>query len=162
MTCPRPRSTHLKRGYRFWVPLLTVALVTVPLSVGGFLIVEWRSHPPMRVMNADFWRSVPFVVLPPILLLLMLWIFIGDKRLVTHGEIAMGKVTDVRSGRRGPVITYEFLDCSGRLITATSPDNTRSFSLGMHIPVFFSPDNPQTDQIASCGSAYEVSDAQQS
>lgn len=116
----------------------------------------------MDVMKADFWGSVTFVVLPPIVLLLMLWVFIGDKRLVTNGEIAIGKVTNVRSGRRGPVITYEFLDGSGRLITTTSQDNTRSLSLGMRVRVFFNPDNPQTDQIAICSSAYEVANAHQS
>jgi hypothetical protein len=159
IACPRPRPVRLKLGYRFWAALLTATLVIVPVLVGGFLIVEWRAHPPMQVMNADFWGSMPFVVLPPILLLLMFWIFSGHRRLVIHGEIAIGKVTEVRLRRRGPVITCEFLDRSGRLITTTSPDSTRSFSPGMDVPVFFSPENPQTDQIALCGSVYEVADA---
>jgi len=155
MACPRPRPVRLKEGYRFWVALLTATLVIVPVLVVGFLIVEQRAQTPKQVMSGDFW-GIPFVVLPPILLLLMFWIFSAHRRLVTHGEIAIGKVTDVRLRRRGPVITYEFLDRSGRLITTTSPDSTRSFSPGMDIPIFFNPENPQTDQIALCGSVYEV------
>jgi hypothetical protein len=159
IACPRPRPVRLKRGYRFWVTFLAATLVTVPVLVVGFLIAEHRAHPPMTVMNADLWRSVPFIVLPPILLLLMFWMFSGHRLLVTNGEVAIGRVTDVCSRRRGQIITYEFLDCSGRLITTTSPDNTRSFSPGMDIAVFFNSENPRTDQIALCGSVYEVADA---
>jgi len=159
MACPRPRPIRLKRGHRFWVALFTATLVIVPVLVVGFLIVEQRAQPRKQVLSADFWGTIPFVVLPPILLLLMFWIFSAHRRLVTHGEIAIGKVTDVRLRRRGPVITYEFLDRSGRLITTTAPDSTRSFSPGMDVPVFFNPENPQTDQIALCGSVYEVANA---
>jgi hypothetical protein len=159
IACPRPRPVRLKRGYRFWLALLAATLVTAPVSVVGFLISERRAYPLMHVMNADLWKSVPFIVLPPILLLLMFWMFSGHRRLVTNGEVAIARVTDVSSRRRGQVITYEFLDRSGRLITTTSPDNTRSFSPGMDIAVFFSAENPQTDQIALCGSVYEVADA---
>ena len=158
IVCPRPRPARLKRGYRFWAALLTAAHVIVPVLVVGFLIVEWRAHQPLQVMNADFWGSMPFVVLPPILLLLMFWILCWHRRLVTHGEIAIGKVTDVRLRGRGSVITYEFLDRSGRLITASSPDNSRTLSVGMVVPVFYNPETPQKDQVALCGSFYEVSD----
>ena len=48
------------------------------------------------------------------------------------------------------------LDRSGRLITASSADYTRSFSPEMVIPIFYNPERPERDQVALCGSVYEV------
>jgi hypothetical protein len=128
----------------------------IPSLLLGFLIVEWRASPAKQVMKSDLWSAMPFIVLPPIFLLLVSWISIRDRRLVTQGEISIGKITDVRLRRRGPDVRYQFLDRSGRLITASSPDNTRSFSPGMSIPIFYNPENPGTDQVALCASFYEV------
>jgi len=131
---------RLKQGYRFWATLLAVALVIAPAFVAGFLIVEWRAHPPKQVMDSDFWDAIPFIVLPLIFLLSMLWVFRGQRRLIADGQISIGRVTGVRFRRRRTrMVVYEFLDCSGRSVTASSPDNTGSFSQGMAIPVFFNP-----------------------
>jgi hypothetical protein len=148
---------RLKHGYRFWSTLLIATGVIIPCLSVGVLIFERRANPAKHVMNSDLWSALPFIVLPPMLLLLAFRISIRDRRLVTYGEISMGRVTDVRLRRkRGPAITYEFLDISGRLITASSPDNTRSFSAGMVVPIFYEPESPGTDQVALCASFYEV------
>lgn len=99
---------------------------------------------------------MPFIVLPLIFLLVAFRILIGYKRLVTQGEVSIGEVTNVCLRRRGPEVTYEFVDRSGRLITASSPDNTHSFSPGMAIPIFYDTESPETDQVALCGSLYEI------
>jgi len=151
---PRPRTVHLK--HRFWCALLLLTCLTVPSLLLGFLIAEWRTSPARQLMNSDLWSAIPFILLPLIFLLLTLWILIGDRRLVSDGEISIGKITGVRLRRRRPVVTYEFLDRSGRLITALCPDNTRSFSPGMFIPIFYNAESPQKDQVALCGSFYEV------
>ena len=137
---PRPRTVHLK--HRFWCALLLVTCLTVPSLLLGFLIAEWRTSPARQLMNSDFWSAMPFILLPLIFFLLAFWILVGQKRLVSDGEISIGKVTAVRLRRRGHAITYEFLDRSGRLITASCPDNTRSFSLGMVVPIFYNPQSP--------------------
>lgn len=107
-------------------------------------------------MKSDLWSTMPFIALPLIFLVIGFLILIGHKRLVTRGELAIGKVTDVNLRRRGPEVTYEFADRSGRLITASCPDYTRSFSPGMAIPIFFNTESPETDQVALCGSVYEI------
>jgi|SRR5580692_6140317 hypothetical protein len=48
------------------------------------------------------------------------------------------------------------MDHLGRPVTASCPDNTRSFSEGMEVPVFFNSKNPESDQIALCATPYEV------
>jgi hypothetical protein len=151
---------RLKQGYRFWCALLAATCVIIPSLLIGFLFVEWRASPSKQAMTSDLWGVMPFIVLPLILLLIAFWISNRDKRLVTHGEMSIAKVIDVRLRRRVPAITYEFLDRSGRLITASSPDNTRSFSPGMVIPIFYNSEHPDTDQVALCASVYEVADFQ--
>jgi hypothetical protein len=149
---------RFKQGYRFWLTLVVAACVIIPSLLLGILIVEWRTSPSKQVMNSDIRSAIPFIVLPFAFLLLAFCILARDKRLVTLGEMSIGEVTGVRSRRRGLAITYEFLDRSGRLITASSPDNTRSFSPGMAIPIFYNPESPETDQVALCASVYEVVD----
>jgi hypothetical protein len=147
---------RLKQGYRFWRALLIATCVIIPSLLIGFLFVEWRASPSKQAMNSDLWSTMPFIMLPLIVLLIASWILIGDKRLVTQGELSIGKVTKVRLRRRGPQVTYEFVDRSGRLITASSPDNTRSFTAGMAVPIFYNTESPETDQVALCGSFYEI------
>ena len=113
----------------------------------------------MQAMNPNLWSSIPFILLPLAFLALAFSISVRDKRLVREGEISIGKVIDVRRGRRGRTVTYEFPDRSGRLVTASSPDNTRKISAGMAIPIFSKTENPQRDQNALCGSFYEVADS---
>ena len=149
---------RLKKGYRFWCILLTATFVIIPSLLIGFLFVEWLARPSKQAMNSDLWSTMPFTVLSLFFLLIAFLILKGHKRLVTQGELSIGNVTKVRLGRRGPEVTYEFVDCSGRLITASSPDYTRSFSPGMAVPIFYNTESPETDQVALCGSVYEVDD----
>ena len=130
--------------------------LAVPSLVTAFLIIEWRSSSERQVLP-DLWNALPFVLLPIAFLVVGSWILIGHRRLVRTGEISLAKVIAVQLRRRVPAITYEFSDRSGRLISASSPDNSRTISVGMVVPVFYDPENPQ-DQVALCGSFYEVSD----
>jgi hypothetical protein len=153
---PRPRIVRLKRGYRFWNSFLVAVCVIIPSLQLWFLIVEWRASPVKKAMNSELWDTAPFIVLPLFGLLFACWSLIAHKRLVMHGEISVGRVTSVRLRRGGRTITYEFLDNSGRLITASSPDYTRSLSPEMVIAIFYNSESPETDQVALCGSEYEV------
>ena len=157
VACPRPRRLRLKQHYRFWVAFLASTLVIVPATVIGFLALEWRAHPPGKAFKSDFWNALPFVVLPIIVLLLILWILKRDRRMMSHGEISIGKVTRVRRGRRGtPIVTCEFLDRSGRLISVSARDSTRSFAQGMAIPIFYDTGDPEGEHVALCETAYEI------
>jgi hypothetical protein len=154
---PRPRLVRMQKGQRFWVALIFGAMIAVSTILLGALLTEWESHPTKRTMTTDIWTAVPFIAMGIFLPLLMHISLKSDRRLLRSGEVTIGRVTGVRIGRkRSRIVTYEFLDCSGRLITTSCPDNTRSFSEGMAIPVFFNSENPESDQIALCGTPYEV------
>jgi hypothetical protein len=157
---PTPRVVRLRKGYLFWYAVLIAACVIVPSLSLKFPIVEWSANPAKLVVNSDLWSAIPFIALPLIFLPITFRATIRDRRLVTSGDISIGKVTGVRLGRKGtrPVITYKFIDISGRLIIASSTDYTRSFSPGMVIPIFYNPESPGKDQVALCASVYEVCD----
>jgi len=139
------------------VAVIVASMIVTSTVLFGILLAEWKAHPARQTMQSDIWSTVPFVA-GALFFLLMFYIFLKrDRRLVRQGEITIGKVVGVRTGRRrGRTVTYEFLDRSGRLITASCPDNTRSLAEGMAIPVFFNSENPESDQIALCGTPYEV------
>ena len=126
--------------------------LAVPSLLTANLIAEWHSRSGGQVLP-DLWSALPFILLPLALLLVSFWILIAHRRLVRTGEMSLAKVMVVKSGPRGRrTITYDFSDRSGRLISASSPDNWRTISVGMVVPVFYNPENPQGDQVALCGS----------
>jgi len=147
---------RLRKGYRFWVTLLAATCLIIPSVCIASLFVEWRTAPIKQSMNPDLWGVMPFVMLPLIFLFVGFRILIGHRGLLMNGEISIGKVVDVRPRRRGPEVTYEFLDRSGRLVVASSPDDTHSFSPGMVVPIFYALERPERDQVALCGSIYEI------
>ena len=146
----------MRLRHPFWCVFLFVTLLAVPSLVTAFLIAEWRSSSEPQVFPY-LWSSLPFVLFPVAFLAVNFWISIVHRRLVKAGEISLANVIGTKSGRRGGRdITYEFSDESGRLISASSPDNSHRISVGMVVPVFYNPDNPQKNQVALCGSFYEV------
>lgn len=154
---PRPRIVRMQKGQKFWIALIFAAMIAISTTLIGGLVWEWQAHPQKRFMTADIWRATPFIA-GGLFLLLVIYIFLKrTRRLVRSGEITIGKVIGTHTGRRRTrVVTYEFLDRSGRLIIKSCVDNTRTFSEGMAIPVFFNPENPESDQVALCGSPYEI------
>lgn len=80
-----------------------------------------------------------------------------SKRLASSGQVAAARISRVRVGKgKTHLVSYEFEDQLGRLVSASSRDMTETLVPGMEVFVFFSQDDPQKDQIAECGSIYEV------
>jgi hypothetical protein len=155
---PRPRLVRMKKGRRFWIALICVAMIAMPSILLGALFLEWQAHPTKRLMTDDIWRALPFIG-GGLFFLLLIYTFLNrTRRLVTNGEVTIGRVTAVRTKgrRRKRIVTYEFLDRSGRLITTSCADSSGTLSEGMVVPVFFNFENPERDQVALCGSPYEV------
>src|SRR5260370_20228347 len=153
---PRPRLVRIQRRQRFWVALIFASMSVIATALFAILFTEWQAHPLKKTMHSDIWSAIPFIA-GALLFMLMLYMFNRrDRRLVSEGEVTIGKVVAVGTRRKYRTVTYEFLNRSGRLITASCPDNTRSFTEGMAIPVFFNSENPESDQIALCRTPYEV------
>src|ERR1700676_678622 len=71
--------------------------------------------------------------------------------LIKNGEVALGRVLR----REGPRITCEFTDAQGRRVQSIGKNLARNVQEGMHIPVFYDPQNP-ADHVGLCGSWYEI------
>jgi len=154
---PPPRVVRMRNGQRFWIALIFAAMIAVSITLLGALLVELQAHPARKTMTDDVWMAVSFIAGGLFFALIIYLCFRRDRRLVRDGQIAIGKVTAVRIGRRGiHLVNYEFLDRSGRMVTMSCPDNTRKFSEGMAMPVFFNPEKPESDQVALCQSTHEV------
>jgi len=142
---------------RLWVAVIVASMIAVSTVLLGILVVEWETHPLAQTMRSHIWMASPFIIGPLLFLLIFYVLLRRQRRLVSESEITIGKIVGVRTGRRGVrIATYEFKDRSGRMITASCPDNTRLFAAGMSVPVFFAFENPETNQIALCGTPYEI------
>ena len=80
---------------------------------------------------------------------------IRHKNLMEDGAVAIARVTGQRNLKSNSIITYEFEDASGKTISESGPDLTRSFYPGMTVPVFYDAQNPKR-QVAACASFFEI------
>lgn len=150
----RPRKVRIKQERKLaTTKFLTVIVIFLGLSVlFAFLFLQLHVNPPNRVRLLVLLVTVPGFVGALGLLAPLAFSFKKSRRLLTFGEVSIGTITE----RARNTVTYEFKDSTGRVISASCPDPTGLYAQGMPIPVFFSPDDPQKDQVALCGSPYEV------
>jgi hypothetical protein len=152
----RPRIIHLRRGHKVWITTIAVGLGAITVLTLAFLVVELRLRPVPETLTSDFWAAVPFIVGPVLSLVVLRFIFRGHRELIRNGELVIGRVIGVQTGRNfSRILTYEFLDRAGRLVTGSCNDNDRSFAEGMSVPVFFDAEAPETKQVALSGTSYE-------
>lgn len=166
---PRPRRVRMQKKQRFWITLISMAAIMIVALLVGALFAEWQTHPAKGMMGTDILSAAPFIAGGLLLPLILHFFLKHDRRLLGQGELTIGEVVGVHArrgyiglGRGGRTVTYEFLDCSGHLVTASCSDNTRSFSEGMAVPVFFNSESPERNQIALCGTPYEIAVERQS
>lgn len=159
----RPRVVRMQKRQRFWITLILTAAIAIATLLLGAVFAEWQTHPTRQMMETDILGAVPFIACGLFLPLIFQFFLKRDRRLLSQGELTIAKIVGVHVGgghlglgQGGRTVTYEFLDHSGRPVTASCPDNTRSFSEGMEVPVFFNSENPESDQIALCATPYEV------
>jgi len=156
LALPRPRRIHWRRGHRFWTSLIIAVPTLTALSLVGILIAEWRVHPPRGSFKSDVLAAAPFIVLGLFFSFSACTTLTQYRGLVREGELVIGRVVGVRAGcRRSRTVTYEFLDRSGRLITTSCQDQSRSFVEGMPLPVFYDFANPEKKQVAWCATPFE-------
>lgn len=149
-----PRAIRLRAGAKFATVLfLTTIGMYVGLSIlSALLVVQLHAYPEKRLRSILLLGMVPCLAGAFGLLALVAFTFMKSRRLVTSGEIKIGTVR----GRARNTVNYEFKDGAGRLVSASCVDSTGSLAPGMPIPIFFNSERPEKDQLALCGSPYEV------
>jgi hypothetical protein len=154
---PRPRTVRIKEEVKLaTVRFLMLIGIFVGLSIlSVLLLVELHAYSPKSLRLLVLGGTVPSFAGALGLLASLVFSYKKSRRLVTNGEVTIGTIAERRRSR----VTYEFKDGSDRLVSASCTDPSGSFDPGMSIPVFFNPGDPHKDQIALCGSPYEVAGA---
>jgi hypothetical protein len=148
---PRPRQIRAKR-----VDLITMIAIDI------LFIYFWS------VVFGDF-RSGRFLDQPISKCFLLFWLalvpfilvqnardFVRDQKLLAYGEVALGRIFEVRAGRHGRRIQYSFQDLVGCIISASSRTYLRTVREGSAVPVFFDPSNPQKRCVPLCSTSWEI------
>lgn len=157
---PPPRIVRVREEAKYATArVLTVVTIFVGFSLlSALLLVQLRAYSPTRLRSLVLLGTVPCCASALVLVAFLAFSLKKSQRLVAHGEVTIGTVIGLRIGKRGiHTVTYEFKDDSGRLVSASCTDTAGLFAPGMSIPVFFNPENPAKEQVALCGSSYEVS-----
>ena len=141
-----PRRVRLSRRGKFHIFLA--------LLFGGFCIflaplLDYLNLVPLLdYLTEVFWVAL---VLVPLGVYLAVYWALRHRRLLSTGELTLGHVTHQENRSRpndwvkDHYITYCFHDYSGREVTKTSQDYTRSFYEGMTVPVIYDRSNPRNN-----------------
>jgi hypothetical protein len=155
ISLPPPRPVRLsRRGKRLLGTLLLFA-VGMEAFLGWNFYGVWQ-----RLSVAPNARGGEVLLICFMILVAGLPFFIRrgmvrDKNLMENGAVAIGRVIEQRRLKNASMITYEFKDGSGRMVTSSGNDLTRSFFPEMSVPVFFDTRNSK-HSVAACSSFFEI------
>jgi hypothetical protein len=94
----RPRLVRMQKRQRFLITLILTAEIAIATVLLGALFAEWPTHPATRMMETDIWRAVPFMA-GDCFALVFHFSLKHDRRLLSHGELTIGKVVGMHAGR---------------------------------------------------------------
>lgn len=149
---PSPRAVRMSfrgKGSAFLIPgiFLIVAVLTA----------KYYFHPAASWQRESAVSLLRFCFALAVVLSLLQWrVFVRQRRLVSTGDVAIGRITrDYGRGRNGQGVRYQFNTKAGETFSkrANSWEVTR-FKEGMRIPVFYDPFNPKK-QVALLAAYYE-------
>ncbi|MGC2803283.1 MAG: hypothetical protein WCA41_15735 [Candidatus Acidiferrum sp.] len=151
---PPPRAVRIKDNAKVaTVKFLTIVVIFVGFSIlFALMLVQLHAYPPKQLYFILFLGAVPAFAGALGLLLLVAFSLTKSRRLVKQGEVTIGTIL----GQARSTVTYEFKNHTGAFVCASCEDLTGLLVPGMAIPVFFNPNAPEKDQVALCGSSYEV------
>jgi hypothetical protein len=147
----RPRPVRLSwRGW--WSVLVDLAMLTLGFSL------FWVYHADRsRGGRGGIWLL--FAAILTVTSTLDLWSFWRDRRLMTTGEFAVGKIIRQEEGssRWGSwnAVTYVFADQAQQSLVGNARDYSKSLFEEMLVTIFYDPDNPKRN-MALEGSLFTI------
>jgi hypothetical protein len=155
LSLPPPRPVRLSRRGRRMVNLLLLFVFGMEAFLAWTLHGLWYRDQVMAQSRTPEFFLIAFMILIVSLPFFMRRGMVRDLRLMENGALAMGRVTEQRELRNASAITYEFQDATGKTVSASANDLTRTFSTVMTIPVFYEAQNPKRN-LVPCASFFEV------
>jgi hypothetical protein len=158
LSLPAPRPVRLNRRGRRVVNLLLLFVFGLEVFLAWTLHGVWYRDQVTAQSRVPEIFLVAFMILIACLPFFMRRGMVRDLKLMENGALAMGRVTEQRELRNASAIQYEFEDATGKMVSASANDLTRSFIAGMSIPVFYDAQNPRRN-LAVCASLFEIANA---
>lgn len=158
LTLPPPRPVRLTRRGRRMVNLLLLFVFGMEVFLAWTLHGVWYRNQVMGQSRTPEFFLFAFMVLLAALPFFMRRGMVRDLRLMESGAVALGRVAEQRDARNASTIQYEFEDATGKTVSASANDLTRSFTAGMSVPVFYDARNPQRN-LAACASLLEIANS---
>ena len=155
LTLPLPRPVRLTRRGRRMVNLLLLFVFGMEVFLAWTLHGVWYRNQVMGQSRTPEFFLFAFMVLLAALPFFMRRGMVRDLRLMESGAVALGRVAEQRDARNASTIQYDFEDAAGKTVSASANDLTRSFTVGMSVPVFYDARNPQRN-LAACASLLEI------
>ena len=146
---PLPRPVRLS----FRGKSMLVVIPSIPVGVAGLIATEEHYHPTSLPFRAVLQTMSVVLIVSSVVMLL---VYIRQKRLVSKGDLAIGRVTGMAGTTRiGRYLRYEFNTPRGERLSDLAWYDQPFLSAGMRLPVFYDPGNPDK-KVALCGSLYNV------
>lgn len=155
ISLPPPRPVQLgRRGKRVLTLLLAFAV-----GMEAFLLWSlyglWERSTLVQNSRGLEILLICFMVLVAALPFFVRRGIVRDKELMENGTLAMGRIITQKNVKSDSRITYEFRDASGRTLTGSGNDLSRSFYPEMTVPVFYDAENSKRN-LAACASFFEI------
>jgi hypothetical protein len=144
-----PRSIRMSRKGK-WNVLIAIG---VPLLLFAVEVYD-QHHRPTPGMTIEALLKLNGVIGVLLVGIFCLRPYLKHKRLISEGEIAIGRITRVDSGRL-TWVHYEFDTPSGERVTTMGTTFRIDLSPGVRVPIFYDRENPKK-QVALCTSFFEV------
>jgi hypothetical protein len=154
---PPPRPVRM--SFRGKVSVFLVPAVFLMLTA---LTAKDYFHPTATWQRETFISFFRLLCGLAIVLGLLQWrVYIRHRHLVSNGEVVLGRITkNYGSARTGQWLGYQFNIQSGETLSKVRT-SWEPLDVGMRIPVFYDPDNPEK-QVALFAAYYEVELREQS
>ncbi len=155
LSLPPPRPVRLSRRGKTIVNLLLIFVFGMEGFLAWTLHGVWYRDQVMAQSRTPEIFLFCFMVFIASLPFFMRRGMVRDKNLMENGAVAMGRVIEQRNLKNASAITYEFKDASGRKVSGSGNDLTRTFLPEMTVPIFYDAQEPKRN-VAACATFFEI------
>ena len=143
LAMPRPRAVRLNKLAR----ILLVGMAIIECAWLGMSLAElarkWDSYPSFEEMLRNEYLPIATVLIAVLIAIQIAWGVMAERRVVTRGEIALGRVTGWFRGIKGLIFEYSFEDAAGKTHARQSIPSGGTLQEGMELIVFYDSADPE-------------------
>jgi hypothetical protein len=154
LDAPRPRPVRLTSAGRFYLIALAGVGVLFELLLLRRVYRSLSEPGTLSALPVIHWLEIALAGLVLGVLVALLVGLVRQKRLLSVGGVAVGRVTSQWRVRGSSWIRYQ-VEVGGSTVEKSVADPTHRFHPGMALPVFYDPED-HSRQVACCAAFYQV------